>query len=57
MGGKNLADATIEAFHHAIGLRPPGRDQTVLYTGFCASPIDRMASSGLPLAGGRRSDR
>jgi hypothetical protein len=52
MGGKNLADATIEAFHHAIGLRPPRWDQTVHYTGLRADLIDRMASSGLPFASG-----
>jgi hypothetical protein len=48
MGGKNLADATVEAFNHPIGLRPPRWDQPVLYTGLHL--IDPMAFSGLPLA-------
>jgi hypothetical protein len=56
MGSKNLADATMEAFHHAMGLRSPRWDQTVFYTGLRADLIDRMASSGLPLAGGAEGE-
>jgi len=52
MGAKNLADATVEAFNHPNGPRPPVWDQPVLYTGLRADLIDPMASIGLPLAGG-----
>ena len=49
---QNLADTTVEALTHAVGLRLPRFDQAVLYILFGAALIKKVLACGFALSGG-----
>ena len=46
----DVADAAIEAFHHAVGLRMARRNEAMLDVGFLAKDVEYMLAAGYPLA-------
>jgi len=54
MGLQDVADAAIEAFHHAIGLRRPTLGQTMLNAQGLAELVELVLAAGLTVPGAKQ---